>query len=115
MAEFREVMMAAKRMCNSMTLCAKCPLDDGDSCITFDTTREYFNETVESKVMQWNKEHPVKTNADRFKEVFGVDVFSGTQHGCAGIACPLTHKCSECEYKDFWNKEYVKPREDDNG
>ena len=68
---------------------------------------------AERIIMGWAKEHPVKTNADKFKEVFG---FETGLSGCAGLKC--IHKddaieCCDCEVRDFWNKEYKAPGENE--
>lgn len=63
-------------------------------------------ENAEKIIMEWAKENPAKTNADKFKEVFGVEAFSEGELGCNGIKCPNKTKCGECEYKKFWSKEY---------
>lgn len=60
-------------------------------------------------VENWAKQHPIKTNADKFKEVFG---FEPTPIYCVNN----NMKCSDCEYFDynnglcdvsiFWDAEY---------
>ena len=51
-------------------------------------------------------EKPVKTNAEKFKEVFRTDV----NPECCGIF-RCDKKCSECEYSHFWEHEYHEPKE----
>lgn len=65
-------------------------------------------------VENWAKENPVKTNADKFKEVFGVEydaMNSCINHGV---------KCRDCDYSEdgecdarnrFWSAEY-KPKKE---
>ena len=110
MAEFVEVMKQRKRMCND------CILDD----LCDDCPIEIINllsnpEKAQAFIMKWASEHPVKTNADKFKEVFGYEIY-GAQSGCCGIkyTCP-TKRCDGCELKGFWNKEYAEPKENSNG
>lgn len=65
-------------------------------------------------VENWAKEHPIKTNADKFKEVFG---FEPTPIYCVNN----NMKCSDCEYFDynnglcdvsiFWGAEYKPTKE----
>lgn len=64
-----------RRMCNSYIdhfMCEGCPLK-GKQClgtgVRFKTDSEYL--TIISTVEQWSKEHPIITNACKFKEVFG--------------------------------------------
>lgn len=111
MAEFTEVMKHRKRMCTQYGKhrCDSCPINDvkEGTCAKFliENTQE-----AEEIIMKWVKENPIKTNADKFKEVFGVDVYKGDYYCCSGISCK--HKCEECKYKGFWNKEYIEPKED---
>lgn len=60
-------------------------------------------------VEQWAKEHPIVTNAEKFKEVFGIGDIEGM--------CVCRDRCEYCKYyipddKDcgvqakFWNAEY---------
>lgn len=105
MAEFVEVMKQRSRMCEVL-LCYKCPLNkyknyNNNTCDDFmkDSPQE-----AEEIIMNWAKEHPVKTNADKFKEVFGVELLNN--EGCTGFACPKNKQCADCRYFGFWSKEY---------
>ncbi len=91
--------------------CADCPLY-GKVCNTADTTMFMFHahETIEI-VENWAKEHPIKTNADKFREVFGFEPLPNYSTLCADANI----KCEECQYFDgsvcvvsdrFWNTEY---------
>ena len=88
--------------------CADCPFY-GKVCNATDTAMFMFHvhEAVEI-VEQWVKEHPIATNADKFKEVFGFKPFT---NNCINGEV----KCKDCEYYDygvcdahnrFWNAEY---------
>lgn len=64
-------------------------------------------------VENWAKEHPIKTNLEKFKEVFGTEP---TTYTCVN---PKAKKCSDCKYfysdkcevrNRFWYSEYVEPR-----
>lgn len=85
--------------------CHDCPLDEkicNKAAPIF-----YMNEAAEI-VENWAKEHPIKTNADKFKEVFGLDM--APIHSCVS-----SKSCEDCEYtydgacavsKLFWDAEY---------
>ena len=109
MAEFQEVMKHAYRMHEFYRKsggCLKdCPLNKGSLGCGYYMMR--YPQKTENIVVQWAKEHPVKTNADKFKEMFGIEIVPTT--GCSFIACEVNN-CDNCEYKDFWNKEYKEPR-----
>lgn len=69
-----------------------------------------YPEEAEKIIMNWAKEHPVKTNADKFKEVFGVEV--DNYGSCNGIKCQKEYiDCRNCECNEFWSKEYIQPKE----
>ena len=86
MAEFKEVAKMYERLCESYDECYKCPMftcrnenrvkSDGISC-------RYWAllvnpEEAEDIIMQWSSEHPIVTNGDKFKEVFGYAPYSIT-------------------------------------
>ena len=76
MSEFKRVMREKARMCKQIGVCNKCPLSVSSNkanmfCDTFMRERP---EEADSIIMQWSKEHPVVTNAMKFKEVFGYDL-----------------------------------------
>ena len=112
MAEFVEVMKQKERMCNAMR-CENCVLasgnnNTGDSCNYFVIG---YPKQAEKIIMNWAKEHPVKTNADKFKEVFGYDLAKNLgYHNCAWLRCEdCDRKCESCECCGFWEKEYKEP------
>ena len=62
-----------KRMTDSFRTCAACPFlsinnGKGESCCNFE---ELYPEEAVRIVEEWSKAHPIQTNADKFKEVFG--------------------------------------------
>ena len=73
-------------------------------------------------IENWAKEHPVITYADKYKEVFGIDVSSKLDdmevhtypyqcpkvHGFSDIGCEDSKNCTECRTR-FWNQEYIEP------
>lgn len=115
MAEFTEVMKQMERMCNSFR-CFDCPLSQNEvwkknSCVSH--TRQCPQE-AEEIIMKWAEEHPIKTNADKFKEVFGVELdveeIAEATNGCI-LKCGEIKYCEECVKYNFWNKEYKEPSE----
>lgn len=70
---FVEVVKARERMCKKSGGCANCELKilSGYIC-GLDILKN--PEQAQEIIMKWAKEHPVKTNADKFKEVFGTPV-----------------------------------------
>lgn len=74
MAEFKTVMKEHDRMCHSFSCdCKDCPL--GKQRGIFTCLRWIFDHPYESEelIMKWAKENPMKTNGDKFKEIFGFD------------------------------------------
>ena len=74
------------RICETVD-CPDCPLDNANLCIN-DTTVDGEEEKVCSIVEQWSKEHPIMTNRQKFREVFGENV------------CPTV---------EWWGEEYKVP------
>lgn len=99
--------------------CEECPLTTfcGDNDICFNA------EKIIEIVTGWAKEHPVKTNADKFKEVWGREpknrddmYYCPIPFGkldCAGRP-DEDMSCEECR-KTFWKSEYKKPKTDKEG
>ena len=65
-------------------------------------------------VEKWAKEHPIMTNLEKFKEVFGTEP---TTHTCVN---PKATKCRDCKYfyggrckvrNRFWYAEYKPTKE----
>lgn len=115
MAEFIEIMKQRERMCEIfIEHCSKCPIGAGNNgihCACNVFLGEHPQE-AEEIIMQWAKENPVKTNADVFREVFGLDI-AKNHHSCLGIKCPDEQiTCYGCAYDEFWDKEYKEPKGD---
>ena len=74
MADFQMVLAERERMCDSFLGCMRCPLAKAQkefvSCKNWTVENPAEAERI---IMQWSKEHPVMTNAMKFKEVFGYD------------------------------------------
>lgn len=112
MGEFVEVMKQKERMCKSYKgVCRKCDVSSDNNgkhigCRSF--TLNYPQE-AEEIIMKWAEEHPVQTNVDKFKEVFGFE-FRKT--------CVISSDCIDCKYyrmekceEVWWNEEYKEPSE----
>lgn len=103
MAEFQEMCKKYERMChhfwNHNGGCLKeCPLNQGSwGCRGFLMTEP---EEAERIIVDWAKEHPVKTNADKFREVFGMSYKSVNN---------LQFERSIAKFDNFWNQEYEEP------
>ena len=81
MAEYVTVMRELQRMCNK-NKCAECPITKTrHECVNCHVWMGNHPEEVDRIVMQWAAEHPIKTNRDKFKEVFGVEYYDLLLHG----------------------------------
>ena len=107
------------RICESMANSdARCPF--GFACIVCERQRTEIDHPEEAVriVEEWSKAHPRQTNADKFKEVFGVTPFNdlledyvcppSTARGETG--CSLK-RCDECSHS-YWDKPYEAPKGD---
>ena len=69
----------ARRMCD-ITPCSECYAHREDGCIFgYNKGRWLSAEEIVAIVEKWSKEHPVQTNADKFKEVFGISLGMSTE------------------------------------
>lgn len=77
--EFKEFCKEVQRICDyhlyDKGCCGECPLNP----FTNDKIRclenvIYYPDESERIVGEWAKEHPLITNGDKFKEVFGLDI-----------------------------------------
>lgn len=116
MAEFVEVIKNKDRICEARAICDFCPLGEearkhNMNCSEF---IKKHTEEAEEIVMKWAKEHPIQTNIDKFKEVFG---FIPNM-----VSCVFTNNCGECYVnkicdggtKVWWEQEYKAPEEVEN-
>ena len=103
--------------CGSV-LCAKCPFYRV-VCTSNCYTGVSFNAEKAIEIANdWAKEHPVKTNADKFKEAWGCEpknrddmYYCPRPFGkpdCSGTP-DEDMSCEECR-KAFWEAEYVEPK-----
>lgn len=108
MAEFTEVMKAKRRMCFGI-LCDYCPISSNNNSAGIECGNFMMEhmEDAEEIIMKWAKEHPIKTNADKFKEVFGYNIDHST--GCHKLE-DCDGDCIKCEFSNFWNQEYKEPK-----
>ena len=71
--EAMELLKEYRRMCSDgIHFCEGCPLKN-KQCLSTGIRNKTDGEflTITSTVEQWSKEHPIITNAQKFKEVFG--------------------------------------------
>lgn len=111
MAEFREVMKQLKRMCEKSG-CQECAINwrNNEYEISCDEFVLKHTDEAEKIIMDWAKEHPIKTNADKFMEVFGLAEMSTGISECNAVRCPEECDCTKCKYNGFWSKEYQEPK-----
>ena len=118
--EALEFLKEYRRMCNLYEHCEGCPLSE-KQCLAqrLQTDSEYL--TVTSEVEKWSKEHPIITNAQKFKEVFGfngdtVNKFkpeigiAGTKGSCGYDDC--RESCGSRHFPRcpmWWNDEFKEP------
>lgn len=108
MAEFQEVMKQKKRMCNTrIDGCYDCVLyykrsGKNISCSKFCSE---YPQQAEEIIMKWAEENRIQTNAEKFKEVFGVKLLDDL---CNNISCDV--KCDECDLHIFCQQEYKEPK-----
>lgn len=101
MAEFTEVAKEIARMCKGGCMnCILGPVGNKYNLQCIDFIAQYPNET-EWLIQDWARRHPVKTNRDKFKEMFGIDLDDAS---CAGFRCD--GDCDGCEHEGFWNRAY---------
>lgn len=115
MAEFNEVMMYKARMCKSHNSCRDCGLNwnnNGSNNLECTAFMDKYPKKAEEIIMNWAKENPCPTNADKFKEVFGFDVNDNTDYDCGLCKCDEGYDCNKCKYNNFWNKQYISPTND---
>lgn len=111
MADFVKVIKIKNRMCESVENCNDCPV--GGDCNIIKggcglLLRKY-PEQAQEIILKWDKEHPIKTNIDKFREVFELtEEEFNPDHGCQLLECG-DRKCDECPRKNFWFDEYKEP------
>ena len=90
MAEFAMLMQEYKRLCDSQETCKDCVLGKlASNAVCCEVAIVKCTEEAERIIMQWAKANQIKTNRDKFKEVFGYNSFA---------ECPVGW--SDMEYKE---------------
>lgn len=121
MAEFKETVQALHRMCDYyndefkdyISTCTH----EGEECPALKSNCDVINydwiedvDEMEKIALKWAKEHPVKTNADKFEEVFGVHIHHPMDI-CELVDCSNI-ECIDCKLKGFWDKPYEEKKDD---
>lgn len=84
--------------------CDNCPF--GEKVCNKGKVIFYSFEAIEI-VENWAKEHPVKTNSEKFKEVFGFDMTICWDDNPSCDGCPFYDGIGRCYSKEkFWDAEY---------
>ena len=109
---YQEAMEIRKRLCLSMRdVCGNCPLSLNNNGMTLhcDDFMMDHPDMAEPILKEWLAEHPVKTNRDKFIEVFGSKlVFK--DDSCGGLCDSIDEvPCGSC---NWWWQEYVEPYEE---
>lgn len=107
---YQEVTSIYKRLCEhhrKRNLCKGCPVSSFKN-YTGKMCREFLIENTDKAepiLKKWAAEHPVKTNRDKFIEVFGeIQKYDDKcEHHCATVPC------TSC---NWWHQEYVEPYEE---
>lgn len=94
MAEFKEVMKQFNRMCDNHKWCDTCQINENRGRYICDRWLTENPTKAEEIIMQWAEEHPLMTNNDKIKEIFGLD-FKSTF-----TASPWTLDWLDEEYKE---------------
>lgn len=100
MMEVADFVKEFSRMCDEYNTCRGCPMDRKCNPCTEAVYKD--PQGVVEIVEKWSKEHPVLTNRDKFKDVFG-DV---------GYPDLVVAKPGTTIYAStWWNKPYKAPKE----
>ena len=116
------------RMCESIDECIYCPIyltamEGGASMHLRDLWEvndchfweQDNSEQAAQAVEEWSKENPIKTNAQKFEEVFGI---APTQKVCLFLECNENGGgfvdgelggCAKCKLNNWWDEPYKEP------
>lgn len=89
--------------------CTNCPFN-GKVCYTEDGRIPFHAYEAIEIVENWAKENPIKTNADKFREVFGFEPYTKNcingeeKVSCTNCQCFYDGECAA--HNRFWNAEY---------
>lgn len=102
---YQEAAKIEQEICHSYLACTNCPLNSENNGLSVGCINVFLQNPKETEkiLKQWAAEHPVKTNSDKFIEVFGE--IQKYDDECGIIDCG-TVPCLEC---GWWNREYVEP------
>ena len=98
------------RMCTECKDCYGCPLAAATCAGSLELSEKQIINLIE-KTEQWSKEHPIITNAMKFKEVFGEIKIKDLIHidcNCTSIIDDLT---IEINGTNWWDEPYKEPKE----
>lgn len=106
--KFSEYIRNKDRMCHIVDNCKDCPFNE------IRCRDDTYPEKAEQILEKWLKEHPIKTNKEKFKEIFGDDFpMNFNNYPCSEIDCDGL-ACIDCIYYDIWNKEYIERGNNEN-
>lgn len=112
MAEFVKVMEEKKRMCNFFYQCNNCDILREYKTQNYHLCRKFiqdYPQDAEKIIMEWAKNNPIITNADKLREIFPnaniekicINSLETNFTGCLG------GNCQRCR-SDFLNSPYEK-------
>ena len=96
--EVFDCLKEAQRMCKSYPDCKGCPLINF-ACGFIRCIERFSDEDIQCQIKiveQWSKEHPIITNARKFKEIFG-----------------LPAHCMIDQDAQWWDEPYEEPEHED--
>lgn len=116
--EFKEFAKHYIRMCKSCeNSCLDCPIRS-EFDIEIDSTNNCEEvsiknyEKAEIIVQRWADEHPLVTNADKFKEIFGIDIEASEMHEGYAMIGDYFYKQHLNDSLEGWlYAEYKPPKE----
>lgn len=98
--------------CCAGIICTDCPFNE--KVCSAGTAISNAYEAIDL-VENWAKENPIKTNADKFREVFGGEydpINSCIKHNVKCGNCPYYNYDGTCDVTNrFWNAEYNPTKE----
>lgn len=110
-----EYLKVRSRMTNKCEMdCDKCLLGRNSRGVTCSGLEiDYPNEAIQI-IEEWEKEHPIISNVDKYKEViketFGDDLIDVCDKQVPTFKCSNFTNCDKCI--EFWNSEYKKEEEE---
>lgn len=101
MMDVAEFVRVHQRMCDNYDLCRGCPMDGKCNPCTEAVYKD--PQGVVEIVEKWAKEHPVQTNWDKFKEVFGRMGYPDLVRAEPGVTIYASA---------WWDEPYKAPKEE---